>query len=84
MRARGDLPRDCDVERLAAIVAAGLHGGILLARLYGDDGLLREALDGTLDLIAGSQVIEVRPPRRHSPDLTSRPPPPTRGHASHY
>ena len=73
MRARGDLSRDRDVERAAAIVAAGLHGGILLARLYGDDGLLRDALDGTLDLIASSQVIEVLPPRRHSPDLTSRP-----------
>jgi hypothetical protein len=28
------------VERLAAIVAAGLHGGILLAHLYGETGRL--------------------------------------------
>jgi hypothetical protein len=48
MRDRGELVGDADPHRLAAMVIAALQGGILLARLRGDVGVLRDVLEGAV------------------------------------
>jgi TetR/AcrR family transcriptional repressor of nem operon len=48
MKDRGELVGDADPHRLAAMVIAALQGGILLARLRGDVGVLRDVLEGAV------------------------------------
>jgi len=51
MRARGDLARRENPDRLAAVTIAALQGGMLLGRISGDITPLRDALNMAVDNI---------------------------------
>ncbi|MGU3435984.1 TetR/AcrR family transcriptional regulator [Actinomycetes bacterium M1A6_2h] len=54
MQSRGELAVDADADHLAAMLIAGLQGGMLLGRIAGDVGPLRDLLDAALQLVSNS------------------------------
>jgi AcrR family transcriptional regulator len=54
MQMRGDLAVDADADRLAAMLVAGLQGGMLLGRLAGDVSPLRDLVDAAVRRVAES------------------------------
>lgn len=64
MKDRGDLVKDADPSRLAAMVIAALQGGMLVARIRDDVTVLRDALTSALSELRRWQATARRPVKR--------------------